>query len=90
MDSSIENGMRAQFVLRTEALAAGARQIGWKSAFGSAAAMEKMRISTPLVGFMTDKRRLEAGAAIDVFSHCTTGRGVERWSRGSGVYEFCE
>ncbi len=66
MDSRIENGMKAQFVERAAALAAGAAQIGWKSAFGSPAAMEKMGISTPLVGFMTDKRRLEAGAAIDV------------------------
>ena len=66
MDSRIENGMKAQFIERAKALAAGEAQIGWKSAFGSPAAMEKMGISTPLVGFMTDKRRLEAGAVIDV------------------------
>lgn len=66
MDTAIENGMREQFRLRADALAAGETQIGWKSAFGSPAAMEKMGISTPLVGFMTDKKRLEPGAAIDV------------------------
>ena len=42
MDTMIENGMKAQFLLRAEALAAGETQIGWKSAFGSPAAMEKM------------------------------------------------
>ncbi|MCZ6773275.1 MAG: hypothetical protein O7G83_15035 [Proteobacteria bacterium] len=66
MDTTIVNGMKAQFLVRAEALAAGETQIGWKSAFGSPAAMEKMGISTPLVGFMTDKNQLETGAAIDV------------------------
>jgi 2-keto-4-pentenoate hydratase len=39
---------------RRERLAAGERPIGWKVGFGAKAAMEKLGIDAPLVGFLTD------------------------------------
>jgi 2-keto-4-pentenoate hydratase len=51
---------------REETIAAGARPLGWKLAFGAPAAMEALGLSGPLVGFLTDATRLPSGAECGV------------------------
>jgi len=46
---------------REELLAGGARSLGWKLAFGTAAAMEALELNGPLVGFLTDATRVPSG-----------------------------
>jgi 2-keto-4-pentenoate hydratase len=52
--------------LRRGLLADGARPIGWKLGFGSAAAQQQLGTTAPLVGFLTDSTLREPGATIDL------------------------
>ena len=52
--------------LRRQMLEAGARPLGWKLGFGAPAAMEKLGIDAPLVGFLTDRTLLPDGATAHV------------------------
>ena len=52
--------------LRRQMLDAGANPLGWKLGFGAPAAMEKLGIDTPLVGFLTDRTLLPDGATAHV------------------------
>jgi len=63
-DPRIANGMRAQMELRRKRLAEGARQVGWKVGFGAPAAMQKLRLKAPLVGFLLDRALLPSGASV--------------------------
>jgi 2-keto-4-pentenoate hydratase len=65
-DARIEQGMRRQSELRRARLSAGGRLIGWKVAFGRAAAKEKLGISAPLVGFLLDRALLDSGASVSL------------------------
>lgn len=65
-DPRIGNGMRAQLALRRKHLDVGARQIGWKVGFGAPAAMEKLKLTAPLVGFLLDKAILPDGATVSL------------------------
>jgi 2-keto-4-pentenoate hydratase len=65
-DPRIARGMATQFALRRERLDAGEWSIGWKAGFGAPAAMEMLSISAPLVGFLTDKVKVEAGATVSI------------------------
>jgi 2-keto-4-pentenoate hydratase len=65
-DPRIAEGMRRQSRLRQERLLAGARVVGWKVGFGASAAMEKLRIAAPLVGFILDRALLPSGAAVSL------------------------
>ncbi len=58
--------MAAQLARRRELIEAGAKPLGWKVGFGAPAAMEKLGIKAPLVGFLTDQARLAAGATISL------------------------
>ncbi|HEY2716320.1 MAG TPA: hypothetical protein VGI73_08885 [Solirubrobacterales bacterium] len=51
---------------REEVLAAGARPLGWKLAFGTAAAMEALGLGGPLVGFLTDSTLIASGGECAV------------------------
>jgi 2-keto-4-pentenoate hydratase len=51
---------------RDELLAGGARPLGWKLAFGTAAAMETLALNGPLVGFLTDATLVESGGECAV------------------------
>ncbi|MFT3865633.1 MAG: hypothetical protein QM729_15300 [Solirubrobacterales bacterium] len=59
-------GMEKLLARRAELLADGAAPIGWKLAFGTPAAMEKLGTTGPLVGFLTDRTLLADGAAVSV------------------------
>ena len=63
-DPRIARGMKAQFERWRERIAAGEKPLGWKVGFGAPAAMEKLGITAPLVGFLTDKALVPSGSTI--------------------------
>jgi 2-keto-4-pentenoate hydratase len=65
-DPRILQGMRRQAALRAERLQTGAKLVGWKVGFGAPAAMEKLRISGPLIGFLLDRALLPSPARISL------------------------
>ena len=46
--------------------ATGATRLGWKAGFGTAAALEKLGTTGPLVGFLTDSTLQPSGSLFDV------------------------
>ena len=58
--------MAAQLGRRRERLAAGERALGWKVGFGAPAAMQKLAIKAPLVGFLTDRALVATGATVSL------------------------
>jgi 2-keto-4-pentenoate hydratase len=66
IDPRIERGMRAMLELRRARLAAGERPLGWKVGFGAPAALERLGIDRPLVGFLTDRGLLDDGAEVAI------------------------
>lgn len=65
-DDRVRRGMDAMWALRREQIAAGDKHIGWKIAFGGKAIQEKLGISAPLVGFLTESRVLQSGATANL------------------------
>ena len=65
-DPRIARGMAAQLTRRNERLKAGEKALGWKVGFGSAAAMEKLRIEAPLVGYLTDTALVPSGKTVSL------------------------
>ena len=58
--------MHAQFAALDARLQDGDTLIGWKVGFGAPAAMEKLAITAPLIGFLTGRARLEAGSTVSL------------------------
>ncbi len=67
-DQRIRDGMAAQLELRRKLLAEGQKPLGWKLAFGGPAAMQRLRINAPLVGFLTDRALIESGGQVVISS----------------------
>lgn len=65
-DPRIARGMKAQLERRQARIAAGEQPLGWKVGFGAPAAMEKLGITAPLVGFLTDRALIASGATFSV------------------------
>jgi 2-keto-4-pentenoate hydratase len=65
-DPRISRGMEKQLRLRQEHLNAGERSIGWKVGFGAPASLERLKIDSPLIGFLTSKALLPPGATISI------------------------
>lgn len=65
-DPRVARGMERQLALRRERLSAGGRSLGWKLGLGTAAAMAKLSIPAPLVGFLLEDARLEDGATCSI------------------------
>jgi 2-keto-4-pentenoate hydratase len=65
-DDRVRRGMEAMWALRRERLAAGDKHIGWKIAFGPKAVQEKLGITAPLVGFLTQSRVLRSGETANL------------------------
>jgi 2-keto-4-pentenoate hydratase len=61
-DDRISRGMETQLADRARRLDEGERALGWKLGFGTSAAMEKLGIDAPLVGYLLESGRLESGA----------------------------
>lgn len=66
LDPSLRDGLGKQEAGARELLASGARRLGWKAGFGTAAAMERLGTSGPLAGFLTDSTLEPSGASFDV------------------------
>ncbi len=67
-DPRIAAGMRRQFELRKQQLDAGAKQIGWKVGLGAPAALERCKLTKPVVGFLLDRAQLSSGATVSLKS----------------------
>jgi 2-keto-4-pentenoate hydratase len=65
-DERITRGMRSQLGDRRRAIARDDGGLGWKLGFGTSAAMEKLGIDAPLVGYLLQSARLESGAVVDI------------------------
>jgi len=63
-DPRITNGMQQQLRWRRELLSAGNKPLGWKLAFGGPAALERLRINAPLVGFLMADAVVASGSTI--------------------------
>jgi 2-keto-4-pentenoate hydratase len=67
-DPRIATGMQQQLGLRRELLRSGKKSLGWKLAFGGPAAMQRLRISEPLVGFLMAEAIVPSGGTVSVAS----------------------
>jgi 2-keto-4-pentenoate hydratase len=65
-DPRISRGMAAQFERRRELLNAGHKPLGWKLAFGSPAAMQRLHTNTPLVGFLMQSALVSSGSSLSI------------------------
>jgi 2-keto-4-pentenoate hydratase len=65
-DPRIKSGMQQQLHSRRELLAAGQKPLGWKLAFGGPAALERLRINAPLVGFLMAEAVMASGSTISL------------------------
>jgi 2-keto-4-pentenoate hydratase len=65
-DPRISRGMTEQLRRRRELLSAGHKPLGWKLAFGGPAAMERLRIDAPLVGFLLQSALLPSGSTVSL------------------------
>jgi len=65
-DPRIVRGMEKQLQLRQDRLNAGEKSIGWKVGFGAPAALERLRLDAPLVGFLTNKTLLPSNATVSI------------------------
>ncbi len=61
-EGDVETGTRAMLARRAEVLGEGAQAIGWKVGFNVPAVQEKLGISAPLAGFLTNAGALADGA----------------------------
>jgi 2-keto-4-pentenoate hydratase len=62
----IDKGMRAQLATRRARLGAGEKPLGWKVGLGAPAAMQKLGIAAPVVGYLLQSGRLSSGAAMSL------------------------
>ena len=65
-DDRITRGMQAQLADARRTLDRDERPLGWKLGFGTDAAMQKLGIDAPLVGYLPTANRLESGAVVDI------------------------
>lgn len=65
-DPRIAAGMRRQLELRQKHFDAGAKQIGWKVGLGAPAALERCKLTKPVVGFLLDRAELKPGATVSL------------------------
>jgi 2-keto-4-pentenoate hydratase len=65
-DPRISRGMAVQLAHRRELINAGRKPLGWKLAFGSPAALERLRIRAPLVGFLMQDALIPSGSSLSV------------------------
>jgi 2-keto-4-pentenoate hydratase len=65
-DPRIARGMTAQLAGRRARMAAGVPPLGWKVGFGAPAAMEKLKIAGPLVGFLMRDALIPSGGTTSL------------------------
>ena len=62
----IKKGMTAQLAARRARIAAGETPLGWKVGFGAPAAMQKLGLSAPLVGYLMQRALLLSGSTVSL------------------------
>ncbi|HEV1993369.1 MAG TPA: hypothetical protein VGR03_03465 [Candidatus Acidoferrum sp.] len=67
-DPRISRGMAAQLRHRRELLISGHKPLGWKLAFGGPAALERLRINAPLVGFLMESAIVPSGSTLSLLN----------------------
>ena len=65
-DPRIARGMQRQHAERRARIAAGEKPLGWKVGLGAKPAMERLKITMPLVGYMMQKSLLPNGGTVSV------------------------
>ena len=65
-DPRIASGMKQQLSHRRKLLRSGRKPVGWKLAFGGPAAMQRLRIDEPLVGFLMADAVLPSGSNVSL------------------------
>ncbi len=65
-DPRIASGMAQQLNLRRELLRSGKKSLGWKLAFGGPAAMQRLHIHEPLVGFLMEDAVVPSGSTLSI------------------------
>lgn len=65
-DPRIASGMKQQLHSRRELLRCGKKSLGWKLAFGGPAAMARLHIDEPLVGFLMADAVVPSGSALSI------------------------
>jgi 2-keto-4-pentenoate hydratase len=65
-DPRIERGMLAQLTERRRRIEAGEASLGWKLGFGVPAAMAKLGIEAPLVGYLLEPARVDDGGTVSL------------------------
>jgi len=58
--------MKTQLALRRARLDAGEQSLGWKVGFGAPAAMARLGLKAPLVGFLTDRALVASGSRLSL------------------------
>lgn len=66
LDPRIVRGMNIQLAARSRRLIAGERSLGWKAAFGTPPAMERLGTDAPLTGYLTDRSLVEPGSSVSL------------------------
>jgi 2-keto-4-pentenoate hydratase len=69
-DPRVRRGLRTQLANRRARMDAGEVPIGWKLGFGTRAAMEKLKISGPLIGFLMQEALLLSGTTVSLRGWC--------------------
>jgi 2-keto-4-pentenoate hydratase len=65
-DPRIARGMEKQLADRRARIAAGEKPIGWKVGLGAKPAMERLKITMPVVGYMMEKSVIANGSTASV------------------------
>src|SRR5689334_23265010 len=63
-DPRIARGMQKQLAERRARIAAGEKPLGWKVGLGARPAMERLKITMPLVGYMMQNALVPNGATV--------------------------
>jgi len=63
-DERIERGMAAQMAMRAARLRSGDSRLGWKLGLGTPAAMQKLGLRFPLLGFLTGNALLPSDGCV--------------------------
>jgi 2-keto-4-pentenoate hydratase len=62
----IKKGLTAQFAKRRARIAAGERPLGWKVGLGAPAALQRLGLAAPLVGFLMQRALVLSGGGVSL------------------------
>ena len=63
-DPRVVRGMKMQLEMRRKRLDAGDKVLGWKVGFGAPAMLALLKVTGPLVGFLTQNARVQSGGSV--------------------------